>query len=121
MDELQHWLADARYSQSLMEGSHKPMKLIPLPPEVWDDKKEFISALDWNVKTILSQPLGRYFMQRFIEDEMPDQMWLHTFLSLCIRLEDDDKKDPFSFTFRSSDQSYPTVPVASRITLPMIP
>ena len=87
MDELQHWLADARYSQSLVEGSHKPMKQMPLPPLIWQGKDQFCSDLDWSPSAILSQPLGRYFVGRFIEEEHPSQLWSHTFYCTCYDLE----------------------------------
>ena len=89
MDELTDWLADARYSQSLMDGSHKPMKQIPLPP-FQPLPQTFITNLDWSVDAIFSQPLGRYFLGRFIQEEHPDKVWLHQFLVTCYELEESE-------------------------------
>ena len=92
MDELQDWLADARYSQSLMEGSHKPMKQIPLPPNQ-KIPDSFINNLAWSCEAILSQPVGRYFLGRFIAEEQPNKLWLHQFHVTCCEIEEDDTND----------------------------
>ena len=77
MEELQDWLADARYSASLVEGKHKPMKLIPLPPAQGCLTDEFFSSLELSAKSVLTQPLGIYFMSRFIDDVCPEERWRH--------------------------------------------
>lgn len=77
MEELQDWLADARYSASLVEGSHKPMKLLPLPPAHGNLSNAFVSSLDLSATVVLAQPLGIYFMSRFIDDVCPEERWKH--------------------------------------------
>ena len=89
MEELQDWLADARYSASLVEGSHKPIKLLPLPPpdQVIED---FINKLDLSHAGILSQPLGVYFMSCFIDDTCPQERWVHDIATVTIKIMGED-------------------------------